>query len=414
MPEKKLDPIDQLMEEWGKLVGRILTSEDFRSRGPGFEGNILSDNTLNRDVTQDGIRIFVNGEGDLNPLFRNPEYAKKTKYKTLIAPPNYLYTICYAQSPPDHGPVIAGVDGMYSGCDREWFRPVCVGDTFTYRVMCPAENKVMPSKYAGRKVLSYEKADYYRQGGELVAGYSSYEQWLDMKKAEELNIFGKTDLAKMPEYTEQELKEIYAAQDREEIRGAKPRYWEDVKMGDELTPVVRGPVNDAELTAWHAAGHAHFISERLTRMMWEKMPASPGWKGVNKWEFGQGFLKGQNESEVPDGKISAAHPRRVVVGQQTEAWRYIMLTNWMGDDGFLWKFSAQIRKMNMIGDTTWSKGKVINKYCDNGKYCVDIELQSVNQTGSVTVTGKATIILPSRDHGPVIYPEPYARVPFKV
>jgi hypothetical protein len=84
--------------------------------------------------------------------------------------------------------------------------------------MCPAENKVMPSKYAGRKVLSYEKTDYYRQGGELVAGYSSYEQWFDLKKAEELNIFAKTDLVKMPEYTEQELKEIYAAQDREEIQ----------------------------------------------------------------------------------------------------------------------------------------------------------------------------------------------------
>jgi hypothetical protein len=263
-------------------------------------------------------------------------------------------------------------------------------------------------------VLSYEKADYYRQGGELVGGYSSYEQWFDVKKAEELNIFGKTDLVKMPEYSEQELKEIYAAQDREEIRGAKPRYWEDVKVGDELTPVVRGPLNEAELTAWHAAGHAHFISERLTRIMWEKMPPSPGWKGVNKWEFGQGFLKGQVRDYGPGHKITEAHPRQVAVGQQTEAWRYIMLTNWMGDDGFLWKFSTQIRKMNMIGDTTWSKGKVINKYCDNGKYCVDIDVQSINQTGAVTVTGGATIILPSRDHGPVIYPEPYARVPFKV
>jgi hypothetical protein len=103
----------------------------------------------------------------------------------------------------------------------------------------------------------------------------------------------------------------------------------------------------------------------------------------------------------------------VAVGQQTEAWRYILLTNWMGDDGFLWKFGTQIRKMNMIGDTTWSKGKVINKYCDKGKYCVDIDVQSINQTGAVTVTGGATIILPSRDHGPVIYPEPYARVPMK-
>ena len=36
MPEKKLDAIDQLIEEWGKLVGRVLTSEDFRARGPGI------------------------------------------------------------------------------------------------------------------------------------------------------------------------------------------------------------------------------------------------------------------------------------------------------------------------------------------------------------------------------------------
>jgi acyl dehydratase len=90
MAEKKLSPLDQLIEEWGKLVGRVITSEEFIARGPGFVGNILSDNTLNREVTQDGIRILVNGEGDLNPLFRDPEYAKKTKYKCLIAPTNYL------------------------------------------------------------------------------------------------------------------------------------------------------------------------------------------------------------------------------------------------------------------------------------------------------------------------------------
>ncbi len=410
MSAEKLSPLDQLIEEWGKLIGRIITSEEYQDRGVGFVGNILSDNTLNREVTQDGIRIFVNGEGDLNPLYRDPEYAKKTKYKCLIAPPNYLYTITYAQSPPDHGPMIPGIHGMYSGCDREWFKPVCEGDKFTYRVMCPSENIVKSSKLAGRKVLSSEKVDYYRQGGELVAGYSSYEQWFDENEAAKLNIYANTDLAKMPEYTEKKLKEIYAAQDREEIRGAKPRYWEDVKVGDELTPVVRGPLNEAELTAWHAAGHAHYLSERLTRIMWEKAHAPPGWEGVNKWEFGQGFLKGQPSAGGPTRR--SFQPRRVAVGQQTEAWRYILLTNWMGDDGFLWKFSAQIRRMNMIGDTTWSKGKVIKKYCDNGKYCVDIEVLSVNQTGAVTVTGSATVILPSREHGPVVYPEPYPRVPY--
>ena len=65
----------------------------------------------------------------------------------------------------------------------------------------------------------------------------------------------------------------------------------------------------------------------------------------------------------------------------------------------------------MVGDTTWVKGKVSKKYCDDGKYCVDIDIKNVIQTGAVTVTGGATVILPSREHGPVVYPRPYARVP---
>jgi acyl dehydratase len=391
MSAKKLSPLDQLLEEREKLVGRVITSEEFRARGPGYVGNILSDNSLNREATEDGIRIFVNGEGDLNPLFRDQEYAKKTKYKCLIAPPNYLYTITYAQSPLDFGPMIPDIAGYYSGCDREWFKPVCVGDKFTYRVMCPSENKVMASNWAGRKVLSFEKCDYYRQGGDLVAGYQSYDQWADINKVKQLNAYANMDLDKVPEYTENELKEIYAAQDREEIRGANSRYWEDVNVGDELTPVVRGPLNEVEKAAWHAGGHAHDLSDRLNRIMWKKTP----------WA----------ETRMSYG--SKAVSRSFAVGQQLEAWRFILLTNWMGDDGFLWKFSAQIRRFVMIGDTTWVKGKIIKKYCDDGKYCVDIDIQNVIQTGAITVTGGATVIIPSREHGPVVYPRPYARVPLQ-
>jgi len=389
MPAKKLAPLDQMIEAWGKLKGSVLTSEDFRSRGPGWVGNILSDNTLNREATEDGIRIFVNGEGDLNPLYRDPDYAKNTKYKCLIAPPNYLYTVTYAQSPLDHGPMIPQIAGYYSGCDREWFKPICVGDKFTYRVMCPSDNVEMKSKWAGRKVLSYEQCDYYRQGGDLVAGYSCYDQWVDVNDVTRLNAHANTEIEETPVYTKKEIEEIYAAQDREEIRGANPRYWEDVKVGDELVPVVRGPLSQVEMAAWQAGGHAHNLSDRLNRVIWKKIP----W-AETRMEYGVTIVK-----------------RHFAVGQQLEAWRYILVTNWMGDDGFLWKFSAQIRRFVMEGDTTWVKGKVTKKYCDDGKYCVDIDIQNVLQTGAVSVTGGDTVILPSREHGPVVYPQPYARVP---
>ena len=389
MSTKKLSPLDQMFEEWEKQKGHVITSEEFRARGPGFVGNILSDDCLNREATEDGIRIFVNGEGDLNPLFRDLDYAKNTKYKCLIAPPNYLYTITYAQSPLVHGPMSSELAGYYSGCDREYFKPICVGDKFTYRVMCPSENKLMSSKWGGRKVVTYEKCDYYRQGGDLVAGYSCYEQMVDVNEVTRINAHANTEIEEIPEYTKKEIEEIYLAQDREEVRGAIPRYWEDVNIGDELVPVVRGPLNQVEMSAWLAGGHAHNLSDRLNRIMWKKIP----WTET-KMEYGVKVVK-----------------RLFVVGQQLEAWRFILLTNWMGDNGFLWKFSAQIRRFVMEGDTTWVKGKVIKKYVDDGKYCVDIDIQNVIQTGAVTVTGDATVILPSRTHGPVVYPQPYTRVP---
>ena len=224
----------------------------------------------------------------------------------------------------------------------------------------------------------------------MIAGYSSYETWADEEKIRERNKYGNLD--KMPEYTEKDLEEIYAAQDREEIRGAKPRWWEDVAVGDELTPVVRGPITDNEARAWHAGGHAHQLSDRLNRILWKEEPLE------------KDFL-------VTNG-VGLAHPRPALAGQQPEAWRFIILTNWMGDDGFIWKFNAQIRKFTMHGDTTWIKGKVIKKYCDNRKYCVDIDIQNVLQTGDVTIIGSATVILPSREHGPVVYPEPWPRVPY--
>jgi hypothetical protein len=195
----------------------------------------------------------------------------------------------------------------------------------------------------------------------------------------------------MPVYSENDLKEIYTAQDREEIRGANPRYWEDVNVGDELTPVVRGPVNDIEARAWHAGGHAHMLSERLSRILWAEQPL---------------------EKDFDMNVIGMAHPREAVAGQQPEAWRFILLTNWMGDDGFLWKFNTQIRRFVMFGDTTWVKGKITRKYCDNGKYCVDIDVQNVLQTGELSIIGAATVILPSREFGPVVYPEPRNLVPY--
>ena len=49
----------------------------------------------------------------------------------------------------------------------------------------------------------------------------------------------------------------------------------------------------------------------------------------------------------------------------------------------------------------------MRKYlADGDRPAVDLELAATNQRGTVTTPGTATILLPSRDHGPVRLPDP--------
>jgi hypothetical protein len=89
---------------------------------------------------------------------------------------------------------------------------------------------------------------------------------------------------------------------------------------------------------------------------------------------------------------------------ERESLASILFTNWMGDDGFLWKYSCQLRRFVVHGDTCWYTGKIIKKYIDDGKYCVDIDYWGDNQRGERATVGNATIILPSKVAGQVKYP----------
>jgi hypothetical protein len=84
-----------------------------------------------------------------------------------------------------------------------------------------------------------------------------------------------------------------------------------------------------------------------------------------------------------------------------------LLTNWIGDEGFLKKFSCQYRgldfprKMQTMnepveGETWQCKGKVTKKYVEGGQHLVDCDIWVENGKGEATTPGKATVILPSR------------------
>jgi hypothetical protein len=69
----------------------------------------------------------------------------------------------------------------------------------------------------------------------------------------------------------------------------------------------------------------------------------------------------------------------------------------MGDAAFLKRIRSEWRKFNLLGDTTWCRGKVTRKYAQAGHALVDLEIWGENQRGEITAPGLATVVLPARN-----------------
>ena len=75
-------------------------------------------------VSDDAIRHWAYGCGDDNPLYLDEEYARKTRYGGIIAPPSILYPCVRIASGYVGG--LPGVQAMYSGTNWEWLKTIRV------------------------------------------------------------------------------------------------------------------------------------------------------------------------------------------------------------------------------------------------------------------------------------------------
>src|ERR1700755_735251 len=118
-----------------------------------------------QDATEDTIRNFCNGIGDLNPLYRDLEVGRLTRHGSMLGHPNFPMAFGWVGRTRWGLP---GVHGFYAGNDWELFRHVRPGDRITAieRVVGVEEKQ---SKFSGRLVLQYVEACYYNQRSELLA-----------------------------------------------------------------------------------------------------------------------------------------------------------------------------------------------------------------------------------------------------
>lgn len=340
-----------------------------------------------QDATSDTLRNFCNGIGDLNPLYRDPGYGAQARYGTQVAHPMFPMAFGWIGRTRWGLP---GVHGFYAGNDWELFRHIRPGDRISAieRVIGVEEKE---SKFSGRLVLQYVEASYSNQRGELVARALGTCTRHERKAARDA---GKYKDIKTYEYTPEEFEKIDEAilREDERIRGSNVRYWEDVKEGEELEPIVRGPLSLMDTMGFLVGcgrGHTHGV-------VFKAAMKHPGHFFRNP-EAGGGIeytgIGHHRESVAKEVGVPGTYD----YGPQRSSWMCSLVTNWMGDAAFLKRVRTEMRRFNTMGDCTWCKGKVTRKYMKDRHALVDLEISGENQRGEVTTPGLATVILPSRN-----------------
>ena len=348
----------------------------------------VDDSTHNEYATRMAILKFTEGIGDPNPLWTDEEYAVKSRFGGIVAPPSFVWA-CFAH-------VIfgwRGLGGFHAGCDVEFMKPVFIGDKISAECVFKSFEGPKESSYADETVIDHFENQYWNQNGNLVARYHWWVVHFARQKARKKKKYANLEFPHP--WTEEQLQQIEQETLAEEIRGSKPRYWEDVKIGDEFGPVIKGPLSVTDEIAYIIGGgvpiprlQAHGVALRS----YKKHPA---------WMFRDPDTMGYEPIFAVHYNKSAANamglPQPYDVGMQRHCWGVHLITNWMGDNAWLKRSYVEYKKFVYLSDVVRLKGKVADKFIDDeGDYCVRVERFAINQRDENVMPGHAIVALPSK------------------
>lgn len=359
----------------------------------------------NYEVTWDGVRHFAFGYGDDNPLYCDPGHV--SRWGTLVAPPTFLYTMGEDAAPaPDEdtkallrGDPFAGLGSYQAVMEFEWWRPLVLGDRCRV-LQTQVDVRAKPSSFGGR--TAHVTQDYLYTNGRGEPHAVRRGTWINAERHTSRSR-AKEKLVQRP-YTSDQLAEIDAAYAGETRRGGLPRYWEDVEIGESLPPKVKGPLTTTDVVVWHLGWGMQLTPPGAFGLAARIRRKAPG-------------LYPPNELNIPDTvqrlhwEPSRAHelglPNPYDYGGMRETWLCHLLTDWIGDDGWLRRLRCEHRKFNYLGDTTWVRGEVVDKHQEAGRHEIHVAVRCENQRGEVTTPGTAVVLLPTK-YRPVELPAPPA------
>lgn len=370
MPEAQLD--DEMIERMRALAGTELR---------------IDHSVNNEEATRLAVARFADAIGDPNPLWHDREVCTASPYGRPVAPPSFVMG-CF--SGLQFG--WPGLGAFHSGSDITFHKPVFVGDTVTASCRYEGFEGPRSSSFASVMVTDHFYNAYRNQHGELIA---EIHWWVMNFMRQQAKATGQAAALDVPHrWTLDEVEQIEADVLAEEPRGSTPRWWDDVEVGEQLDVVTKGPIGMTDEVAYVAAGGPpipRVSANAASLRQYQKHPA---------WAFRDPETMALEPIYAVHYNRSAAKAMGVAlqydVGFQRQCWHIHLLTNWVGDHGWVRSAAAEYRSFVYHADVVRMGGEVTRKYItDDGEHVVDVVTWARNQRGQDVMPGRATLALPT-------------------
>ena len=343
----------------------------------------------NEYATRLAILRFAEGIGDDNPLWTDERYAAAGPYQAIVAPPSFIFA-CLGSVQVGW----RGLGGFHAETDVSFHAPIRVGDKITARVWFDGFDEPVESSFGGRRIKDYLRQEYWNQDEQLVARFICSR--MRFERGEMRKRRGSRSIEIPHPWTDQQLAAIEENVLAETPRGAQPRYWEDVRVGDEIDVITKGPIGLTDEIAYVASGaapiprlSAHGVALRRYRKhpKWAfRDPATHALEPVYSVHYNDYAARLQGAQAAYD------------VGIQRTCWQIHSLTNWIGDAGRVKAVHGQYRAHVYLSDVVRLGATVTGKEVDgDGDPVVHLETRAINQREQNCMPGTATVVLPRKE-----------------
>ncbi len=144
---------------------------------------------------------------------------------------------------------------------------------------------------------------------------------------------------------------------------AQPQmHFEDVAVGRELSPVVKGPLTTTHLVRWAAA------NGNYARIHWD----------------------------LPFAQLRQGLANVVINGSLKNQYLGQLAINFAGEEGWFRRFHVEHRGMDYPGDVITASGVVTSVEEKDGYGHVECQVALRNQRGEETASGRAIVVLPKK------------------